>query len=65
MKHFSNGIPINLSKVHRERKLVKIQAKEVPTNQNTQEVVVGLVIQLREEKEEEEGETPIRYPDLS
>ena len=59
VKYFVSGNSINLSKVDQERKLDEILAKKAPTNQDALEAVVGLVIQIdAEEDEEEEGGNP-------
>ena len=58
MKHFSNRSLIDLSRVDRKRKLVEILAKEALTNRDTPKVVAGVIVQIRMEEEEEEGEKP-------
>ena len=66
VKYFASENLIDLSRVNQERKLYEIQAKEALTNQDAPKVVVGPVIYIgAEEDEEEEGETPVHYLDLS
>ena len=54
---------VDLSKVVREKKLEEILAKEAPTNHNTQETPVGIIVQVTvEEEKEEEGVKPPFIP---
>ena len=62
VKYFASRSTIDLSRADRKRKLIEILAEEAPTDHDVQEVVAGAIVQLGVE---EEGETPIHYPDLS
>ena len=60
VKHFSSG-----ASVDRERKLDEILMTDAPTSQGVPAMEASHLISFGAKEEEEGGDTPVHYPDLS